>query len=461
MTELPFAEDGATSRPLWLVRPGEMEAWIASQPPAIARWVADATFKGEAARLLLLPGEGGVSGAVLGLGGPLDEERWILGGAATALPPGAWALETPLDAEAATRAAIGFALGAYRFDRYREPRTAREKTLLVPPATADMPLVRRTVESVALVRDLVNTPSSDLGPVELAEAAAQVADKYGASISQIVGEELNAQGYPMVYAVGRASARAPRLIDMRWGDEAAPKVTLVGKGVCFDTGGLNIKPGGAMALMKKDMGGAAHALGLARMIMDADLPVRLRVLIPAVENAISGNAMRPSDILSTRKGITVEVGDTDAEGRLILGDALAEADEEKPDLLLDFATLTGAARVALGPDLPALFTPDDALAAEALAQGERLRDPMWRLPLWRPYAKGLESRVADLSNISPGGFGGAITAALFMQRFVTETKAWAHLDLFAWNNAASPGRPIGGEAMTLRAFYALIAARFA
>jgi leucyl aminopeptidase len=328
------------------------------------------------------------------------------------------------------------------------------------PKGADKGLVRRTAEAIFLARNLINTPASDLGPAELAAAARRVAGHYRAAISVIEGDDLVKRNYPLIHAVGRASPRAPRLIDLTWGDAKAPKVTLVGKGVCFDSGGLDLKTASGMLMMKKDMGGAATLLALATMIMDARLPVRLRLLIPAVENSVSGNAMRPLDVVRSRKGLTVEIGNTDAEGRLILADALAEADAEKPALLIDCATLTGAARVALGPELPALFSNDDGLAAEILAQGARVADPLWRLPLWRPYRSMLESKTADINNAPESGFAGSVTASLFLEEFVAPTTPWVHIDSFAWNHKSRPGRPEGGEALALRALYAMIEARF-
>ncbi len=459
MPNLPFIADDPDAIPVWTLRPDGVERWAAQQPPAFGQWAKAAGFKGEAGRILLLPGlDGALGGALLGLG--KDEFETWPHAALTGLPPGRYVLADRLDARAATRAALGFALGGYAFTRYREATPAPEPRLLVAPELADLDQVRRALAAITLARDLINTPAADMGPAELAQAALEVAAAHGANASVIVGDDLLEQGYPMVHAVGRASVREPRLIDLVWGDPEAPKVTLVGKGVCFDSGGLDLKPSSAMLLMKKDMGGAATALALAQMIMDADLPVRLRVLIPAVENAVSGAAFRPGDVLTSRKGLTVEIGNTDAEGRLVLADALAEADEESPDLLLDFATLTGAARVALGPDLPALFTPDDALADALALHGSAEADPVWRMPLWAPYGKLLESKVADLNNVSDGPFAGAVTAALFLQRFVTDTRAWAHFDLYAWNGRAAPGRPVGGEAMTIRALYALIAERY-
>jgi leucyl aminopeptidase len=350
-------------------------------------------------------------------------------------------------------------LACYQFTRFRS-RNARVWPRLLWPAAADRGHVARTAGAIAMTRDLVNTPAGDMGPEELADAAAALAGSTGALFRTIVGDALLQENFPAIHAVGRASPRAPRLIDLRWGADTAPKVTLVGKGVCFDTGGLDLKSSANMKLMKKDMGGAALVLGVARMIMDARLPVRLRVLIPAVDNAVSGNAFRPLDVLATRKGLTVEIGNTDAEGRLVLADALAEADREKPDLLIDVATLTGAARTALGPELPALFTADDALAAQLLAAGDEEADPLWRLPLWKPYRRMLDSKVADIINASDSPHAGAITAALFLQEFVSPGTAWAHLDVFAWNPSSRPGRPEGGEAIGLRALYGAIARRW-
>jgi leucyl aminopeptidase len=328
------------------------------------------------------------------------------------------------------------------------------------PDAADRAAVQRTAEAIYLVRDLINLPANDLGPAELADAAEKLARRHKAKCRVIVGDELIEAGYPAIHAVGRASVRAPRLIDLTWGRKSHSKVTIVGKGVCFDSGGLDIKPSSGMLLMKKDMGGAAHALGLAHMIMAAGLPVRLRVLVPAVENMVSGDAFRPLDVLRTRKGLTVEVGNTDAEGRLILCDALAEACREKPALLVDFSTLTGAARVALGPDIPAMFSNDDALADDLAAAGRAVSDPVWRLPLHQPYRKGLDSKVADIGNVASGGFAGAIVAGLFLEAFVEPGIPWAHFDLSAWNFSARPGRPEGGEALALRAVHAVIARRF-
>jgi leucyl aminopeptidase len=353
---------------------------------------------------------------------------------------------------------LGWALATYRFGRYRKHEGSFPT--LVWPGGCDRAGVERAASATFLVRDLINTPAADMGPEELAAAARTLADGHGARFAVIVGDELQVRNYPAVHAVGRASSRAPRLIDLQWGDESNPRVTLVGKGVCFDSGGLDLKPAAGMKLMKKDMGGAAIMLGLARMVMSANLPVRLRVLIPAVENSVSGNALRPLDVIETRKGLTVEIGNTDAEGRVILADALAEAASEQPALLVDCATLTGAARVALGTELPALFTNDDTLAQALLAHGAATGDPLWRLPLWKPYKRHLDGKVADLTNAADIAFAGAITAALFLAEFAKPAKPWAHIDIMAWNTDSRPGRPEGGEAMGMRALYGLIRERF-
>jgi leucyl aminopeptidase len=426
------------------------------------RWVEATHYLGEAGKFALLPDSGGRLKRVL-IGVRPGEELWALAALPDALPAlsdkgGAYALEGDSPPEAATRLALGWALGCYAFTRYR----ARDKDWadLVWPKHADRGKVERLARGIALARDLINTPAEDLGPPELAEAAQALAARHGARYRVIVGDELLALNYPAIHMVGRAAAKAPRLIDFTWGDESAPKLTLVGKGVCFDTGGLDLKPAGGMRLMKKDMGGAATLLGLASAVMEAKLPVRLRVMVPAVENAVSANAFRPLDIIKTRKGMTVEVGNTDAEGRLILCDALFEACGEKPALLIDMATLTGAARTALGPELPALFANDDAVADELLRCGLAEADPLWRLPLWKPYRQMIVSPIADLNNVSESGFAGAITAALYLDAFVTPGTPWLHIDTYAWNQKSRPGRPEGGEALGLRALYALIEHRF-
>ena len=453
-----LAVDGPDTVALTPVTKAGLAGWLAAQSPAVASWVKAVGFTGEAGSTVFLPGPDGAVAHVLAGVSAIDD-LWAFAGLPASLPAGSYRIDAALDARAATRVALGWALGSYRFSRYKKPP---EKAFanLVWPAEADHGEVERAATATHLVRDLVNTPACDMGPAELARAAQDLAAEFDAAVEVIVGQDLLDRDYPAIHAVGRASPRAPRLIDLRWGNPQHPKVTIVGKGVCFDTGGLDLKPSSAMLIMKKDMGGAAHALALGRMIMMAGLPVRLRVLVPAVENVVSGNSFKPQDVLKTRKGLTVEVGNTDAEGRLILCDALAEADSEKPELLIDFATLTGAARVALGPDLPALMCNDDALANDLTEAGTAVDDPMWRLPLWAPYRKGLDSKVADINNVTANGFAGAITAGLFLQEFVSKGTPWAHLDTYAWNGSARPGRPEGGEALGLRAAYAVIAKRF-
>jgi len=431
--------------------------WRDKQSPSRQAWLASQNFSGEPGSLCPLPSESGDLEAVLFGQDPADPWNWAQ--LPAKLSRGCYQIDADLPVSAANWAAMGWALACYQFDRYRH-QARRDWPVLLWPAAAERDQVKSSVSAITLVRDLVNMPAADLGPEELAKAASGLAESKGAKIRMIVGEALLHENFPAIHAVGRASPRLPRLIDLRWGDPLAPKVTLVGKGVCFDSGGLDLKSAANMKLMKKDMGGAAVALGLASMIMDAALPVSLRLLIPAVENAVSGNAFRPLDVLATRKGLSVEIGNTDAEGRLILADALSEADREKPDLLLDMATLTGAARAALGPDLPALFSPDDGLAADLLAAADAVSDPLWRLPLWKPYRRLLDSKLADLSNASDSPFAGAITAALFLQEFVSPTTPWAHLDLFAWNPQTRPGRPEGGEASALRALFHCIQQRF-
>ena len=434
-------------------------AWRAGQDPELAAWVESTGFAAEPGTVSLVAGAGGALGRVLA-GVEAHDGLWSYAGLPGRLPAGSYRIDARMAPSGATAAALGWALGCYAFDRYAA-RPAAAPPSLVWPAGADRAHVLNAARATAQVRDLINMPANDMGPAELAAAARALAREHGGRVRTITGEALLARDYPAVHAVGRASASAPRLIDLRWGRAGAPRLTLVGKGVCFDTGGLDLKPAGAMLRMKKDMGGAAQVLGLARMVMAAGLDVRLRVLIPAVENSVSGNAFRPLDVIRTRKGTTVEVGNTDAEGRLILCDALCEADRERPDLLIDCATLTGAARVALGADLPALFCNDDALAAELLACAEEASDPLWRLPLWKPYRKLLDSKVADIGNVSEGGMGGAITAALYLQTFVGSATPWIHIDLMAWNAASRPGRPTGGEAQGMRALYALVARRYA
>jgi leucyl aminopeptidase len=451
--------DTRDATPIWFVN---ADTWLAQRgrlsPPE--RAFADAAgFKPDAGNHLLLPGEGGVlSGALFAVEKPgkAGANFFLPGKLATILPAGRWRFASaPHDARLA---ALSFALGLYRFTRYRKV-DAKDLRLVVPDGV-DGAELSRIVEAVFLVRDLVNTPSNDCGPAEIESAARAMAERFGAKFRSIVGDDLLKENFPLVHAVGRASSRAPRLIEFTWGDEKHPRVALVGKGVSFDTGGLDIKTSAGMLLMKKDMGGAANALGLAQMIMAAKLRVRLHVVIAAVENSISGDSFRPGDVIKSRKSETVEIGNTDAEGRLILADALTLADESSPELIVDFATLTGAARVALGPDLPAAFTGDDALAGQLARCATAEADPCWRMPLWQPYRSMLDSRIADMNNVGTAPLAGAIVAALFLARFVERAKSWLHLDLFAWNPSAKPGRPEGGEAQTIRALMTFLTDRY-
>jgi len=455
--------DVAAARPLWLVAEGDLDGWLATQDEATRAWLGALRFRGERHQVACLAaGDGAVRGAVLGLGplaSPADLETWHLTGAVERLPGGAWQIATPLPAAAATAAALGWAHGSYRFERYRSKPRAASPAALVPPQLADMTYVRRMAGALAMARDLINTPAADLSPARLADEALALAAHHGGTGHCVVGDALR-EGFPAIHAVGQAAESGPRLVDFSWGDPAAPKVTLVGKGVCFDTGGLDIKPPAGMLLMKKDMGGAACVLALARMVMASALPVRLRVLIPAVENAISGNAYRPGDVLRTRSGLTVEVGNTDAEGRLVLADALTLADAERPDLLVDLATLTGAARIALGPELPAVFGSREATVEALLRHGRQLADPLWPLPLWSGYDDELSSKVADLNNVSGSTFAGSIIGGLFLRRFVTAAQDWLHVDLYGWNPKDRPGRPVGAEPQAVRALYALLVERY-
>ena len=456
-----FNEERPDAIPIHLVHEEDLSTWLAAQDLGARNWLSTTGFKAERQRLALLPANNGsVRGVVLGLGkrtaGPLT--LWHCAGLADRIPDGSYYLETPLNDNAATQFCLGWAYGQYRFDRYR---TSPMHTVAVQvPAGVDSKDVERQIKALSLARDLVNTPASDLSPQHLAEAGLAIAERYGAEARVYVGDDLLAQGFPAVHAVGRASSVAPRLLDFTWGQAAHPRIALVGKGVCFDSGGLDIKPASSMLLMKKDMGGAACTLALAQLIMDAQLPVRLRVVIPAVENAISGNAFRPGDVLKTRKGLSVEVGNTDAEGRLVLADALALADADRPELMIDIATLTGAARVALGPELPALFATDESLAQQLMAAGTQECDPLWQLPLWSGYEDELSSKVADLNNSSTTGFSGAIIGGLFLRRFVSEAAAWVHLDVYGWNSKDRPGRPVGAEAQAVRALYAYLKRRY-
>ncbi|WP_102110301.1 leucyl aminopeptidase family protein [Oceaniglobus roseus] len=446
---LVFAPATDTARPIHLLTSERFEAWVADQPEAVRTWAAANAFTAAAGSVLLVPGpEGGAAMALVGLGKAAEapRHRFLLGGARARLPEGAWRIATDLQPEARDEAALGWLLAGYRFDRYAKAEAP--KATLVAPEGCDAPRLEAIAAGEALTRDLVNTPASDMGPDELEQAARRLANSFGAEVSVTTGDALLENNFPMIHAVGRAAPRAPRLIDMTWGSEG-PRLTLVGKGVCFDTGGLNLKPGSSMGLMKKDMGGAATVLGLAHMIMALKLPLRLRVLIPAVENAVAGNAFRPGDILTSRKGLTVEINNTDAEGRLVLADALALAAEDAPDLTISMATLTGAARVAVGPDLAPFYCDDEAVAAALSAAGRKVRDPLWRMPFWAPYEPMIEPGIADLDNAPSGGMAGSITAALFLRRFAPAP--YVHFDIYAWQPSAAPARPKGGVGMGARA----------
>jgi leucyl aminopeptidase len=453
----------AGSRPLWLLTESDLARWLNEQPAQVSNWVRSHAFQAEKHRVLAYPdADGGVGGAVVGLGSlrSVDELKvWHAAGLSDRLPAHAYHVANELRRDAATHFVLGWLMGAYRMTRYRPAAPAVARAVLVVPREADIGYSQAAASATSFTRDLINTPPNDMGPAELAAAATDLAARFGATSRVIVGDELKSRDFHLIHGVGAGSPRAPRLIDFRWGETGAKKVTLVGKGVCFDTGGLDIKPSAGMLLMKKDMGGAACTLGLAQMLMQLDAPVQLRVLIPAVENSVDGHSYRPSDVLRSRKGLTVEIGNTDAEGRLVLADALAEADVERPELLIDMATLTGAARVALGPELPAAFSTDENLLASLRTRGDEEADPIWPLPLWAGYDDELTSKIADLGNVSAAPFAGSIIGALFLKRFVTATPAWLHLDLYAWNAKDRPGRPVGAEAQCIRALYRLIRSR--
>jgi leucyl aminopeptidase len=451
---------GRGSIPLHLLYEEGLERWRSGQPPRVNHWLAEQGFGAERNRVLLVPDDGGSIGlAVCGLGrrqGALS--LWQAAAVADSLPPHRYRLSQTFTAAEAEQLCLGFAHAGYRFDRYRRTAGAGPASLEAP-TNADPDYVAAATEALSMARDWINTPAADFGPAELAAAARALADRHGAEFREWQGEELR-ENFPAIHAVGRASAAAPRLAEVRWSAGAGrPQVVLVGKGVCFDSGGLDIKSGAGMALMKKDMGGAAVALALAHMLMRMGLRADLRVLIPAVENAIAGNAFRPGDVLATRKGLSVEVGNTDAEGRLVLCDALALADADSPDLIIDFATLTGAARVALGPELPALFGNDAQMVADLARTSAAEHDDLWPMPLWSPYADELGSKIADLNNVSASPHAGAIFGALFLQRFVT-TPRWLHIDLYAWNAKDRPGRGVGAEPQAVRAVYRYLAGRY-
>jgi leucyl aminopeptidase len=453
---LPFVDRSSSALPVQFVAQPKWRSWLREQSAPRRGWLDSLGLAGAAGDFAVLPGrDGKAADAVVVLSA--KPSLWDFGALATKLPAGTWKLgdTSPVSP---TDAAVAIGLGAWRFERYRAKK-AKAGPKVVWPAGVDKARASAMIEAISMARDLITTPSSDMGPAELAAAAQALAKTHKAKISVIVGDDLLKKNYPMVHAVGRASSRAPRLIDLTWGRPGDPKVTLVGKGVCFDTGGLDLKPSTGMLMMKKDMAGAATMMAVAGMIMATKLPVRLRLLVPAVENSVSGNAFRPLDVVPTRKGISVEIGNTDAEGRLILCDALYEGASEKPTMMVDCATLTGAARVALGTDLPALFCNDDELADQLIASGKEVSEPVWRLPLFKGYRRLLDSKVADINNAPSVGFGGAITAALYLQEFVADDVPWAHFDMMAWNQTSRPGRPEGGEAQAARAIFATIEKR--
>lgn len=443
--------------PIHPMTPETLSEWLAQAGELRRAWVEGQAFEAEAGSYCLVPGEDGKLETVLA-GMEPSRPLYALGALPHALPPDDYRLAADWSRDEQELALVGWAMGAYQFTRYRSSK--REPARLAFPQGVRRARVRHLTAAVTRVRDLINTPTDDMGPAELAAVIAEIADAYDAECRQVTGDDLKRLGFPAVHAVGRASHREPRLVELIWGDTGRPAVTLVGKGVCFDTGGLDLKPSAGMRLMKKDMGGAAHAIALAELVMAQELPVHLRLLVPAVENAIGPESYRPGDIVHTRKGLTVEIGNTDAEGRVILADALTAAAETHPELIIDFATLTGAARIALGADLPALFSNSDELAAGLLESGERVNDPLWRMPLWAPYAQLLESPIADLSNMASTRFAGCITAALFLQRFVIGNVLWAHMDVFGWNESDRPARPQGGEAFGVRAAFEYLEKRF-
>jgi leucyl aminopeptidase len=449
-------DKGQPATPLLPIDKNGLDAWLKAQPERVRQTLGAQGFRAEACQLAILPDQDGWS-AILGVANVDALGPWCLAKAAESLPEGTYRV----DGRGPGAAVLGWLLGQYRFERYKKESTKKGARILLTDEPARIEETLLLAEATNLVRDLVNIPAQDMGPAELESAVTNVAKSGSATLSTTSGDKLERE-YPMIHAVGRAASagREPRLIEFEWGDQRHPRVAIVGKGVCFDSGGLDIKPASGMRHMKKDMGGAAHALGLALLVMRSRLPVRLHLLIPAVENAISGNAFRPGDVLKSRKGLTVEIGNTDAEGRLILGDALAKAAEGEPELIVDFATLTGAARVALGPDLPALFVNEDGLAQDLLAGGEVVADPLWRMPLWKAYDEMFSSDVADIGNASDQPMAGAVTAALFLQKFVPERTPWAHLDTFAWRASAKPGRPKGGEALGMRAAWQMLKSRY-
>ncbi len=466
---LGFTATAADALPLHVVDRATLADWRGAQAPAVGVWLDAQGFDASPGTALTwAAGDGQLAGAVLAVGDKLDP--YCYSHAPFALPPRSWRLADGLDAGALAALRLGWGLGSYRFSRYKQSMRLPAQLLIndaPEQAAGDRQLEAFDILAACVrVRDLVNTPTEDMGPDQLEQVARAIAKRHGAQIEVISGDDLLTRNFPAIHAVGRASHRAPRLIALRWGfgtDEsgAHPHVVIIGKGVCFDTGGLNLKPLDGMRNMKKDMGGAAHAIALAELLMARQMPLRITLLVPAVENSLGPNAFRPGEVITTRQGVSVEIDNTDAEGRVVLGDALTYAGELQPELILDFATLTGAARIALGPDLPALYSNDDTVAADWLSAGQHQRDPLWRLPLWRPYWRYLTSTIADLANTGPSRMAGSITAALYLERFVPAQQKWAHIDVYSWNDADRPGRPTGGEAQGLRAAYAMLQARYA
>lgn len=453
------AERAQKARPIHLVDKSNFETWLKKRPAEDRVLLEAQRFDGKSAYAFALLPRGAEFEVVSAVKNANELSPWCLAKLAESLPEGTYKL---LDREPGI-AMLGWLLGQYRFDRYRSKKEQPEHgpRILVTGDAAKIPAMVRLAEATALVRDLVNLPAGDLGPAELEQAVRDAANELGAQVRIAAGDDL-VSGYPLIAAVGRGASaeRAPRLIELEWGKPDDPRVAIVGKGVCFDTGGLDLKPASGMRIMKKDMGGAAHALALARLVISEKLPIRLHLLIPAVENSVSAKAYRPGDVIKSRNGLFVEVDNTDAEGRLVLADALARASEDKPELIVDFATLTGAARVALGPDLPAMFANDDGLASGIEAAAREVEDPLWRMPLWDPYDENLKSGIADLSNMANNPMAGAIYGALFLRRFVSENIPWAHLDTWAWRDPGKPGRPKGGDALGLRAVFAMLQSRY-
>jgi len=456
MIDVLLARAPKSVNTITLLTDKDFSRWFKSQPAKVRHWLEAQNFKAKAGTHCILPDANGKAGQVVaGIASP--PSLWDIADLSGKLPAGNYILDWNGPLAFHEWLALGWQLGAYQFTRYKKSSKHFAKLVVTPKS--DLAKIKRYAESIALARDLINTPAEDMGPEHLASAIVTVGKTYGAKVTQIIGEDLLKKNYPAIHTVGRASTRPPRLIDLTWGDPKHPHIALVGKGVCFDTGGLDLKPSSGMYLMKKDMGGAASALAVARMVMDAQLPVYLRLLVPAVENAVAGNAYRPTDVITMRKGLTVEVGNTDAEGRLILADALTEAVTKNPVMLFDFSTLTGAARTAVGTEIAAMFSNDDRMAEKLFQAGHDMEDPLWRLPLFAGYRKMLDSNIADMNSAPSSPYAGAITAALFLQRFVPDSQPWVHLDFMAWNTSGKAGRPEGGEAMTVRAVYRMIEQR--